>query len=222
MRQWLRLGLDQIAWRHELKLLNKGSHTRITQTSVGSCAGGTLRIHSEYTPGAVGIRVLHSFRIPRAFTDLPRIGIRWQLPGSFEHLSWLGNGPHETYRDRKTSALYAVHASTVHDQYLPYILPQEHGNLTEVTWLSLHDQTLALTVRANPRIEASASHYPHEILTPAFHTYEVSPDASTWLSLDVMQRGLGGASCGPDTLPEYRIGPGRYQLCYQMNPETLK
>ena len=219
--KWLSLGLDQIEWQHDLDVRKAGSRIRVLQVSTGSCAGGTLKVRSEYTPGISGIHAQHRFRVPRAFSDLPRIGIRWQLPGSFEKLSWFGNGPHETYRDRKASALHAVHTSTVHDQYVPYILPQEHGNLTEVIWLRLNDNALALTVRADPGIEASASHYPHETLTPAFHTYEVSPHASTWLSLDVMQRGLGGASCGPDTLPEYRIGPGDYQLCYQMELETL-
>ena len=69
-------------------------------------------------------------------------------------------------------------------------------------------------------MEASASRYPHEKLTPAFHTYELVPDESVWLSLDVRQRGLGGASCGPDTLPQYRIGSGRYRLAYEVSLET--
>ena len=29
--------------------------------------------------------------------------------------------------------------------------------------------------------------------------------------VDTAVRGLGTAACGPDTLPEYRIGPGTYQ-----------
>ena len=63
-------------------------------------------------------------------------------------------------------------------------------------------------------MEASVSHYPHEILTPAYHTYEVLPQAPTWVCLDAMQRGVGGASCGPDTLEEYRVKPGNYSLAY--------
>jgi beta-galactosidase len=32
--------------------------------------------------------------------------------------------------------------------------------------------------------------------------------------LDVAHRGLGTASCGPDTLAQYRIAPGRYEFGY--------
>jgi len=36
------------------------------------------------------------------------------------------------------------------------------------------------------------------------------------LHLDAAHRGLGTASCGPDTLPRYRITPGRYTLAYRL------
>jgi len=31
-----------------------------------------------------------------------------------------------------------------------------------------------------------------------------------------MQRGVGGASCGPDTLPQYRLGYGEFELTYDL------
>ena len=34
--------------------------------------------------------------------------------------------------------------------------------------------------------------------------------------LDAAHRGLGTASCGPDTLPQYRVGPGTYVLSYSV------
>lgn len=217
---WLDLGLDNIEWRHKMNTRESSSRTTVIIDSTGSCKGGSLYVKTEYTIIESGIRVRHRFRVPKAFKDLPRIGVRWQLASGFEALSWFGNGPHETYSDRKVSAIRKVHESTVSQQYVPYVLPQEHGNLTDVSWLSLRDNQLTFTMRADSRIEASASHYPHEILTPAFHTYEITPHPSTWLSLDTRQRGLGGASCGPDTLPGYRIGPGRYELSYEMTVNT--
>jgi beta-galactosidase len=36
--------------------------------------------------------------------------------------------------------------------------------------------------------------------------------------LDVAHRGLGTASCGPDTLPRYRVGPGRYRWEWTITP----
>ncbi len=37
------------------------------------------------------------------------------------------------------------------------------------------------------------------------------PAAETIVHLDAAHRGLGTASCGPDTLPEYLVGPGTYE-----------
>ncbi|NBP54632.1 MAG: hypothetical protein EBU67_10200 [Actinobacteria bacterium] len=34
--------------------------------------------------------------------------------------------------------------------------------------------------------------------------------------IDAAHRGLGTASCGPDTLPHYRVRPGRYVLAYRI------
>ena len=34
------------------------------------------------------------------------------------------------------------------------------------------------------------------------------------LSLDHAQRGLGTASCGPDTLPQYQLNDAAYRFAY--------
>ena len=65
-------------------------------------------------------------------------------------------------------------------------------------------------------MEASATRYAQEQLLPAFHTFELSPSAEIAVCLDVMQRGVGGASCGPDTLPQYRLGYGQFELTYDL------
>ncbi|MFT7218548.1 MAG: beta-galactosidase [Candidatus Azotimanducaceae bacterium] len=216
---WRAAGLDDIQWQSSIHFDTKN---KITQTEIGYCTAGKLQVITTYQLLDDALGVKHSFTIPKACLDLPRVGVRWQLNAEFENLAWLGHGPHETYADRKVSGRRQVHHSTVKDQYVPYILPQEHGNHTEVSWMTLGAPDMALTMTASNLIEASASHYPHELLTPAYHTYEITPDDNCWLSLDVRQRGLGGASCGPDTLPQYRLGAGRYALSYQLEPSQLK
>lgn len=187
----------------------------LTQTVKGRCQGSVIRLATEFTALADGrLLITHDFRVPKQLDDLPRLGVRFRLPGDLEHFSWFGRGPHETYCDRMQSGLIAQHSSTVHDQYVPYILPQDHGNLTDVRALSLSSNQWQLNITPLAPIEASASHFPHESLTPAFHTYEVSADDHTWLCLDVRQRGVGGASCGPDTLAQYRVHAGSYTLAY--------
>ncbi|MBK8433337.1 MAG: hypothetical protein IPL28_19485 [Chloroflexi bacterium] len=127
---------------------------------------------------------------------LPRLGLTLSLAEGFEQLSWFGRGPHECYRDRQEGAAVGIYHSTVSEQYVPYIMPQENGNHTEVRWLTLtNGNGLTLKVWGNPPLEMSASHLSAADLTAARHTYELDPRPETILNLDFQQSGLGGASC---------------------------
>lgn len=59
------------------------------------------------------------------------------MPGAFSSLRWFGRGPHENYPDRKSSAVVGTHASTVSEQFTPYIRPGECGARSDVRWLEL-------------------------------------------------------------------------------------
>ncbi|HCC44062.1 MAG TPA: beta-galactosidase [Gammaproteobacteria bacterium] len=211
--RWLRYGIDRLQWQHELEF---DGQRKLVQRSRGKCQGGLLETISTYELDLNQLIVDHEFTVPLELTDLPRVGVRWQLEPGFEELAWYGLGPHETYEDRKTSGVLQIHQSTVTEQYVPYILPQEHGNLSELRWLSVNDGRTSLKVSGNGRLQGSVSHYSQETLTEAFHTYELSLSPYTWLCLDSMQRGVGGASCGPDTLDKYRVRHGKYRLSYGM------
>ena len=85
---------------------------------------------------------------------------------------------------------------------MPYILPQEHGHRSDVRWLSLTDEAgFGLVVEGRPTIGFTASHFTADDLYGALHTSDLEPRAEVMLSLDHAQRGLGTASCGPDTAP---------------------
>ena len=106
------------------------------------------------------------FTIDKAIPDLPRLGVVLTLKPGFEKLRWFGRGPFENYSDRKRAALVDLYESTVTDQYVPYIMPQEHGNHTDVRWLSLGCESAKLLVEAVGPMEFSASHYTAQDSTP--------------------------------------------------------
>ncbi len=62
------------------------------------------------------------------------------------------------------------------------------------------------------------SHLTDDDLYRASHTHQLEPRPEVYVHLDARQRGLGGASCGPDTLPTYRIGAGVHRFGYRMRP----
>lgn len=162
----------------------------------------------------------HRFEVDGELPDLPRIGVVATVPAGFEDLEWFGRGPHENYVDRKAGAALGRWISTVDDQYVPYILPQEHGNKTDVRWMALRrEDGVGVLVSAPTPVEAKASHYSDATLGSAWHTTDLVRDDVTYLFIDVRQRGLGGASCGPDTLERYRVPSGTtYELRYRLLP----
>ena len=161
----------------------------------------------------------HTVTIPDRFGDIPRLGTTFDLAPGFEMLQWYGDGPHECYPDRNRSALVAQHVSTVSDQYVPYVMPQEHGLHTNTRWATLtnSDSRVRLRIDAPTPFMFSALHHTPEQLTAALHDVELAANATTTVHIDHRHRGLGTASCGPDTLDRYKIKPGTYRWSWSLS-----
>jgi beta-galactosidase len=142
------------------------------------------------------------------------------LPAGLERLEWLGLGPHETYCDRRACGLVGRFGSSVLEQYIPHIMPQEHGHHCDTRWLALtRSDGSGVLVSGAPMLEFNASRYDQWDLTKARHTTDVVADDCVHLHLDAAHRGLGTASCGPDTFDQYRVHTGRrYHLAYRLVP----
>lgn len=174
-------------------------------------------IHSHrYTllPGKV-IWVENSFEVPPELSDLPRLGVSMELPSEFTEVEWFGLGPYENYCDRRAGVWTGKFKSLIDDMYVPYIMPQENGNRTDVRWVAAtrQDKT-GLLIVAPEQMEFSISRFSANQLFGARHTNELRAEDRVYLNLDLKQRGLGTASCGPDTLPEYLIKARIYHFRY--------
>jgi beta-galactosidase/beta-glucuronidase len=150
---------------------------------------------------------------------LPRVGLEMTLPTGFETFTWYGRGPQETYSDRKEGARIGLYSGTVDEQYYPYIKPQENGNKTDVRWVALASRSgHGLLAVGQPLLSVSAHHFTAEDLTAAGHTHELKRREEITLHLDYLQSGLGGASCGPGTLPQYLIQPEEMRWSLRLRP----
>ena len=191
----------------------------ITQTS--SCTASQDAVTHTHTYSIHGdgrIMVDNHFVIDPALPDLPRLGVTVTLPSDAEQLEWLGRGPGETYIDRKTAGWIGRFKGSVTDQYTAYVMPQEHGNKTDLRWLALSSDMAGITFAPLAPCEGSASHFTPHDLQAASHTTDLTPRAEVFVNLDVRQRGLGTASCGPDTLDRYLVVPGSYHLSFEIRP----
>ena len=144
-----------------------------------------------------------------------------EINDGLERLDWVGSGPHETYPDRKRSGVVGRWLSTVTDQHVPYVRPQESGGHADVRRLTLrdpHDAARGLRLVLDRPRQVSVLHLRAADLAAATHDVEVRPRPETIVALDAAHRGLGTASCGPDTLPEYRMGAGTYRWAWALLP----
>jgi beta-galactosidase len=150
---------------------------------------------------------------------LPRMGVILAMPVGFEQFTWLGRGPEESYADRKAGVAVGLYSGTVDEQFVPYIMPQENGNKTDMRWSAVaNEDGFGLLAVGGSLMETGVGHFTANDLYAANHTNELTPRDETYWTLDLAQCGLGGASCGPMTLPQYLIEPGNFKFSVLLRP----
>ncbi|MFL5778772.1 MAG: glycoside hydrolase family 2 TIM barrel-domain containing protein [Chloroflexota bacterium] len=155
--------------------------------------------------------------VPMELTDLARVGTALEVVPGLEAVEWFGRGPHETYPDRKRGGAVGRWRSTVTDLYVPYVKPQENGGRADVRWLELRGEDgRGLRLGLDQPRQVSATHFRAADLAAATHDVELAARPETVVHLDAAHRGLGTSSCGPDTLPQYLVGPGTYRWSWSL------
>jgi beta-galactosidase len=199
----------------------------------GEKIGGYASTFTIY--GSADVIVKNQFsKLSDNIPEIPRMGMQMQLPQEFTNLKWLGRGPHENYVDRKTSAYVGLYESTVADQYIPYIRPQENGYKTETRWLTLTDDNgTGILVSGNPLICFAAlnnihddfespgklSTYRKDAKTANTHTIDIKPRDLVNLNVDLGQMGVGGDnSWGALIHPQYRLLAKKYEYSFRIRP----
>ncbi len=219
LRRWLELGLDRVEQRVDSFRVTRSGIEVVHRASGRSEWRDATHRHSYRLLQNGALLVENEVRVARDLRDLPRVGVVLTLPPGLEQLEWFGAGPWENYADRLASTVVGRFSSTVSDQYVPYILPQEHGHRSDVRTLSLADgDGFGLAVEGRPTLGFTASHFTAGDLFAARHTSDLEPRAEVVLSLDHAQRGLGTASCGPDTAPRHRLVASSYRFTYLLRP----
>jgi beta-galactosidase len=164
-----------------------------------------------------------TFDLDPGLPELPKIGVTAPVSAAYDTISWFGAGPDESYPDRLAAAFLGRYRHRVADLETPYVMPQENGNRSLVRNLSMLNgspapgKPKALTIWCDTPLNMSALRYTQENLLNALHTCDLAdttkgPGGYFTLNLDIAQRGVGTATCGPDTRNEYRVRPGLYRM----------
>ena len=163
----------------------------------------TQQIWTVYQDGSVELAANITSNKPNF--DLPRLGYTLDVPADYSTFIYYGRGPQENYADRQSGAFITIHGTSVAKQMTNYTKPQEMGNHEDVRWCSLLNGKGqgAIFIASDGAFSAQA--LPVKALDLLFATNpfkledKVANSTATTLNLDVGVRGLGGASCGPDT-----------------------
>lgn len=156
------------------------------------------------------VDVTQSLADARGLADLPEFGMLFKVDADLSTLTWYGEGPAESYVDRRLGARVDVYQQPVSDQLTQYLLPQEAGNHTGVRWAEVTDDGgVGLRFSAAVPMEFSALPWsPFEIESAAHH-HELPPVHHTFIRPALARRGVGGDdSWGARPHPEFVIDPG--------------
>ena len=193
----------------------KSNEIHIITSATSSATGGVFKLDTIWTiHGDGSVDMDNRFECSSSVATLPRLGIVLRANQSLTNVCWYGRGPWENYSDRKESADMGVWKSTVDEQYVPYVRPQDNGNKEDVRWMKLTDSSgfgLEVITEENP-FSFSALHFTAADLASVRHNYELHPRPEVILSLDAKMCGLGNSSCGPGVLEKYAVRPESYTL----------
>ena len=151
--------------------------------------------------------------------DMPEFGMIFKLDADFEHLSWYGLGPEETYTDRMKGGKLGVYKNKVTDNMAKYLRPQECGNKCDVRYAEITNARGRGMRFFGDALSFSALPYtPHE-LENAAHTYELSEIHYTVVRVADQQMGIAGDdSWGAKVHPEYLLDVSKkkvFTFCFR-------
>jgi beta-galactosidase len=146
------------------------------------------------------------------FPDLPRFGITLPLQKDFTDVTYLGNGPYESYSDRNSAGALGIYSLDLQQQER-YVKPQEYGNHTDTRWVKIGNGDI--TVQINNPNNFSYRPFSKEQLTAKAHNFELVEEGN-YLTLDYKQNGIGSNSCGPYVTEDYRFDEEEFNWSFQM------
>ncbi|MEV6794490.1 glycoside hydrolase family 2 TIM barrel-domain containing protein [Streptomyces sp. NPDC051320] len=198
---WRKYGLDRM--RHRLDAVELTDTGLTVRTRVGPAARDLGLVTAyRWTADDSRLRLTVSvapegdWQVP-----LPRLGIRFAVPGAADAVSWFGGGPGEAYPDTRAASRIGRWSASVTDLQTPYVRPQENGARADVRWAEVG----GLRVAGDPQFWFTARRWTTEHLDAADHLTDLVPDGRLWVNLDHAQQGIGSQSCGPGVLPQHQL-----------------
>ncbi|HPS12500.1 MAG TPA: glycoside hydrolase family 2 TIM barrel-domain containing protein, partial [Prolixibacteraceae bacterium] len=158
--------------------------------------------------------------------ELPRFGMKTQMPVEFDKVTYYGRGPWENYSDRKTSAFIGEYNCKVADLNFNYSRPQENGYRTDVRTVTFTDSKGAglIIEGVDGPICFNARNNFDDDMDPGLtkkqqHPIDVHKRNILCVNIDYAQMGVGGNdSWGAYPMDQYRLLDKKYSYSFLIRP----
>ncbi len=215
----LRPGRRTMAWDDYLNTVKTSFYLR---------SGGKRRFRAEILHRAVSEREIYvTFSLTslcRRPLDMLQIGLTLELDGRYHRVRYYGMGETESYSDFHAQDVMGIYETDASAMAVPYIKPQESGNRSGVRWAEVTDDSgagLRITALEQP-LNFKAVDIDETQLRRAGHREDVTHQDHTVLHINGFMRGIGSASCGPDTAERYKkILHNRETYSYSFKIEAI-
>lgn len=223
-RRWKKAHLDSLhpeVRKMDIKRMNK----KVVQVNIKKILMDpeqrkAFDVFCGYTIYGNGAVHVHTNLMPAPHvTTMGKTGLQIRIPRKFKHFSWYGNGPHETYPDRKVSGRVDLYEKQVKQLFHMYDVPQESGNRTDVRWGAISSEDgYGLYFSGDTLCHISAYPYADKAIEQAKHVHELRESDFVTLNLDHKQNGLGTATCGPGYRRPYILKAGEMDFQFSLKP----
>ncbi len=215
VKGWEKVGLDKLIFNGKMssyKLIESEGKAKI-KSEGALCVGGKALVDCEirYTVFPSGIMSVKAEIKRRKMSfnkfDVPRYGLSINLDESLQNVEYYGLGDLENLNDFKEQSTVGIYSGKVSDLNVDYIKPQENGTHGETRWLKLTDNEGRGVMFFNKKnyFTFNVHNYSNETIRKAKHIEDIKNDGLVSLNIDGFVRGTGTNSCGPNTLPQYRV-----------------
>jgi len=174
---------------------------------------GQIQVEASYVPTNIAIQ------------QIPKFGMRMQIPANYETINWYGRGPVENYPDRKTGAMIGLYELKLENFITNYVAPQDNANRCDVRWFSFSEQNgHNIKVSGLQPLCFHAWPYTEDDLEKAIHPHDLPKRDFINLNIDLNIHGVGGNdSWGAKTMQKYTIdGNKPYSYGFIMEYEGTK
>ncbi len=148
------------------------------------------------------INVKFNAKVREDVIALPRLGFEFKLPASVTDFTYYGMGPYECYCDMHEFAKTGLYSSNTNKEYVPYPMPQEHGNHLNCKYVKMQN---GFTCIADDKFDINVSAYDKQNLMNAKHTDELKKSEYVTVRIDYKNTGMSSMALWPVTKEKYAL-----------------